>query len=300
MYHSGVFPVIHLVINNRVGVISHVGISRNAVPDGFALCKRRRFLLTVGAGDPGDSLRQLLGQVCTLQGLTGRFLVRSIHRIIPNHFAKNHIRVIGKIAVDGYAVLRLGQMYPVRFYINGTVAFLQEDNIRSDLCTGICLKCRVWQADCPQQFSPLGNVFPDLRRLLIHGALGGNERHDSAGPYLIQSLGKEVIVNQEIVAVELTIRNLVRAKGHVAYGQVKKVFPIRLFKARHFNVGLRVEVLRDPAGDAVQLHTVQTAALHAFRQKSEEIADTARRLQDIAALKAHLLHGSIDCPDHDG
>ena len=51
---------------------------------------------------------------------------------------------------------------------------------------------------------------------------------------------------------------------------------------------------------AVQLHAIQTAAFHAFRQKSEEISDTAGRLQDIAGMKTHLLHGGINRPDHGG
>ena len=88
----------------------------------------------------------------------------------------------------------------------------------------------------------------------------------------------------------------------ISFNDTPPKYELRSWDPEHQKMGkgITLEVLRDPAGDAVQLHTVQTATLHAFRQKSEEIADTARRLQDIAALKAHLLHGSIDCPDHDG
>ena len=37
MHHRGVFPVIHLVIDDGIGIVPHIGISGNAVPDRFAL-----------------------------------------------------------------------------------------------------------------------------------------------------------------------------------------------------------------------------------------------------------------------
>ena len=111
--------------------------------------------------------------------------------------------------------------------------------------------------------------------MLIHSALGCNESNDAAGPHLIQRLGKEVIVNQEVVAVKLSVGNLVRAEGHIADGQVEEILSIRLLKARDSDVRLWVQILRNPSGDAVQLYAVQPAVLHAFRQKTEEIADTA-------------------------
>ena len=82
-------------------------------------------------------------------------------------------------------------------------------------------------------------------------------------------------MNQEIISVELPISDLVRAKGHVANSQIEEIFPVSVFKACDGNIGLWVKVLCDPAGNAVQLHAVQPAIVHAFRQKSEEIADTA-------------------------
>ena len=82
-------------------------------------------------------------------------------------------------------------------------------------------------------------------------------------------------MNQEVVAVKLPVGNLVRAEGHVADGQVEEILSIRLLKAGDGDVRLRVQILRNPAGDAVQLYAVQPAVLHGFRQKTEEIADTA-------------------------
>ena len=183
--------------------------------------------------------------------------------------------MIGKITVDGYAVFGLSQMHPVRLNVDGAVAFLEKNDVARYFCSRIRLEGCIRQTDCTEQLCPLGNIFPHLRRLLVHGALGGNERYNATGPYLIQSLREEVIVNQEIVAVELPVSDLVRAKGHVADSQIEEILPVCVFKACDGNVGLRVKVLCDPAGNAVQLHAVQPAVVHAFRQKSEEIADTA-------------------------
>ena len=82
-------------------------------------------------------------------------------------------------------------------------------------------------------------------------------------------------MNQEVVAVKLSVGNLVRTEWHVADGQVEEILSIRFLKAGDGDIRLRIKILRNPAGDAVQLHAVQPAVLHAFRQKTEEIADTA-------------------------
>ena len=105
-------------------------------------------------------------------------------------------------------------------------------------------------------------------------------------------------MNQEIVAVKLPVSDLVRAEGHIADGQVKEVLAVCLFKPGHRDVRLRIQVLGDPAGDAVQLHAVEGAALHALRQQAEEVADAARGFQNIAAPESHLRHRVIDRPDH--
>ena len=163
MHHGRVFAVIHLVINNRVGIVSHVGIGRNAVPDGFTFGKLRCFFRTISTRDPCDGICQLLRKVCTFQGLTGCFLMRSIHGVIPDHFAEDHFRMISKIAVDGYAVFGLSKMHPVRFNVDSTVTLLQEKDVARHFCSRVCLEGRVRQADCAKQFSPLRDIFPNLR-----------------------------------------------------------------------------------------------------------------------------------------
>ena len=129
VYHSGVFPVIHLVINNGIGIVPYIGISGNAVPDGFTLRQFGCFLCPIGTGDLRDRFSQLLGKVCTFQRLTGSLLVGSIHGIVPDHLAENHIGMIRKVAVDRHAVFRLAKMYPVRLNVDGPVALLQEDDV---------------------------------------------------------------------------------------------------------------------------------------------------------------------------
>ena len=73
-------------------------------------------------------------------------------------------------------------------------------------------------------------------------------------------------MNQEVVAVKLPVRNLVCAEGHVADSQVEEILSIRFLKASDSDIRLRVQILRNPAGNAVQFYAVQPAVLHGFRQ----------------------------------
>ena len=59
-----------------------------------------------------------------------------------------------------------------------------------------------------------------------------------------------------------------------------------------------LELAGDAPGDAVQLHAVQLAFAHAIREHPEEVAHAAGRFQNVAAVKAHLLHGLINGADH--
>ena len=57
-------------------------------------------------------------------------------------------------------------------------------------------------------------------------------------------------------------------------------------------------MLCDASGDAVQLDAVDTGIRQALRFHTEEVADAAAWLQQIAALEAHvlqrLIHGADD------
>ena len=93
---------------------------------------------------------------------------------------------------------------------------------------------------------------------------------------------------------------LVLAEGDVADGEVIKAGAARRLKARHGDVCLGVELLCYAPGDAVQLHAVELAVCHVFRQQAEEVADAHRRLKDAPALEAHAAHGLVDGADDRG
>ena len=97
-----------------------------------------------------------------------------------------------------------------------------------------------------------------------------------------------------------SVRHTVVAKGHIANGQVIEVPPVGGLKARHSDVRLGIEFLRNPACDAVQLNTIQPAAGKGLRHQAKEVAHPHGRLQDIAAFKAKLLDGIVHALNHQG
>ncbi len=96
------------------------------------------------------------------------------------------------------------------------------------------------------------------------------------------------------------VGNLIAAERHVAHGKVEKVFLVGGFKARHGDVGVWIELLGNPARDAVQLYAVEPGRRHALRQQAEEIADAAGRFQNVAGLKAEIFYGLINRLDNRG
>src|SRR5580693_3121128 len=73
--------------------------------------------------------------------------------------------------------------------------FLQEDNVGRDFGASVGLESRVWQPYGPDQVCAFGQILPDGRILFVHGVAARNQRHHTAGPRLVERLGKEIIVN---------------------------------------------------------------------------------------------------------
>ena len=67
---------------------------------------------------------------------------------------------------------------------------------------------------------------------------------------------------------------LILSERHVADGKIIEISPVRRFKSGNGDICLRIELFGNSASNAVQLHAVELAALHGFRQAAEEIADT--------------------------
>ena len=164
-------------------------------------------------------------------------------------------------------------MYPVGLNLDRAVTLLQEYDVGHDLCSGVCLESIVRQADSTEQFSPLSDILTDFGRLLIHRVAGCDERDNSAGSNLIECFRYKVVVYGKVQLVVRLVVHFVVSERHVANSQIKKVPPVSRLKPCHGNVRFRVQLLRDSACDAVQLHAVELAVLHRFRQKSKEVAD---------------------------
>ena len=105
-------------------------------------------------------------------------------------------------------------------------------------------------------------------------------------------------MNGKVQPVIAFIRYMELSKGDIADGNIKKVIREGGFLiALHRNTAFLIKLAGDAAGEIVQLHAIQLAAAHAFRQHTEKIANAAGRLQNVALREAHLPQGGIDASD---
>ena len=139
--HNRIFTVIHFTVNHGVGEVLHIRVSRENVSLIFCIRNIWCFDLNfrVQSLNMLDNFGKLVCQHCTLNGAHGAFLT-AILGAFGGQFAQHHLRVVYKIAVDGKAIFRFAELYPVRLMVDGAVTFLQEDNVADDLCSCICLE----------------------------------------------------------------------------------------------------------------------------------------------------------------
>ena len=232
--------------------------------------------LPVRLGDVGDGLGQLLLQVCPLQRQAGGLRLIAVHILPEGHSSQHHLRVLEEVAVQGYAVLGLAGLNPLRHLLRRAGPFLEKEDVRGDFRAGVGLEGVIGQADCAQQVGLLGQILAYLAVLLVHGALGSDKGHHAARAHLVQRLGDEVVVDEQVLTVIAPVMDLVLAKGHVAHGKVKEIVRvIGVLKAVHGDVRFLIELLGNPPGEGIQLHAVELRTLHPLRQKAEEVADAA-------------------------
>ena len=105
-------------------------------------------------------------------------------------------------------------------------------------------------------------------------------------------------MNGKIQPVIAFVRHMELAEGNIADGNIKKVIREGGFLiALHRDTAFLIKLSGDAPREIIQLHAVELAAAHAFRQHTEKIADTAGRLQNVALREAHLPQGGIDAAD---
>ena len=298
LFHPFIPPVIDLAVLNGIGEVGYGGVGGNPA---VVLRRRVHGALHILPLNVLDGVGKLLGQLRTWDGVAGGVLFTSVHAVVKGHRAQQHIRVFKEVRIDRHAVFIRADVNPRGLNIYRLLALLQEEDVCGNVRAGVGLEGRVGQANRAEQLRTLGDIPADGRILLVHRALAGDEGHDAARTYLVQRLGKEVIVDSEVVLVVSGIGEGIRTEGDVAYGGVEEaVGEGGALKALHADLRFGVQLLRDASRDAVQLHAGQLAVPHGLRQHTEEVAHAAGRLQDVAASEAEIIKALVDGTDDCG
>ena len=79
---------------------------------------------------------ELRGKVCALNGFYGKILL-SVLRTFRSLPAENHFRVTDKVIVDGKSVRIFPKLRPLRLCDAWLLSFLQEQNVRYHVRTGV-------------------------------------------------------------------------------------------------------------------------------------------------------------------
>ena len=222
-----------------------------------------------------DGFTQLLHEIRSGDGVNGHFL-RAVLRVFSGKCAQHHLRMIDKVLIDVIAFRGCADADPARLFNRGAVALLEEQDVRHNARTGIALEGIARQPDCSDEVGASANVPAHAVRLLVHRAAGSDDGHHTARPDKIDGAGNEVIVNQEVIPVILTIRHLERAKGHIADDHIEKVIrKDSLFEALYSDGIALIELLGDSACDTVDFHAVHVRFVHRGREHTHEIANAA-------------------------
>ena len=118
---------------------------------------------------PRYRFAQKIGKIGIFIGLT--HAVHAVLGALHGHLAQHHFRMPDEIAVHVDAVFIRVQMHPIRFDVHNAVTLLEEENVAGHICSGAGLEGRIRQADCPDELSPLGQIFSHDGTFLVHRAL---------------------------------------------------------------------------------------------------------------------------------
>ena len=219
----------------------------------------------------------------------GIMAVCSKGAVVILHPAQHHFRMFHEIGIYRNAVLRISQMHPVRFHLHFPLPFLQKQDIRRHLGSGLRLERCTGKPNRPFQLGPFRQILSHGWIALIHGSFGGNYRHQASRPYQIQCFRDKIIVNSEMILIVGRVMDLIIAKGHISNNHIKKIgLKSSLFKAGNLNLGRLVKLPCYPSGYPIKLHSIAFAVLQRNRHTSEEAADSHRRFQYIAGSESEL------------
>ena len=140
--------------------------------------------------------------------------------------------------------------------VNGAVTFLQKDNVADNTRASVGTESVVGQTNGPQQIGSFCHVLAGGAVLAVHGVARSHKRHDAARTHLVDGFRKEIIVDGESQLVICLIVDLVLTERHIAHRQIVEITAVGGLKTGYGNVCLRVQLLGDAPGDAVQFHTI--------------------------------------------
>ena len=166
--HAAVFTVIDFPVHHREAEIAHIRVSGNRK----VLILRFKivdFKFSNLGMNVLDGIPQEVPKLCIFISNTG-----GLHAVRPAdhlHVAQHHFRVVHKIGVHPDAIGVGGQMHPIGLNIHQSVTFLEEDNVRCDLCAGSGLKGIIRQPDSAEQVGSLGDILSNIGIFLIQRTL---------------------------------------------------------------------------------------------------------------------------------
>ena len=192
-------------------------------------------------------------------------------------------------------------MNPIGFGIKNTVTFLQEDNVRNNSRSGIILKRGIGQTNSTDKVGSLREIPSNGRTFLIKSTATRYESNHTTRANLVQGLGKEIVVNKEVVLIILLIHDLEMTEWHVADCYIKEAIgKMCLFvSANRYSVFL-IELSCNSARKTIKLYSVDLTILHTLGEHTHKVARTARRFKQISALESHLFKSIVHCSDNYG
>ena len=209
--------------------------------------------------------------------------------------------MVDEILVQRDSVFCFSNVYPRCVLLQDSAAFLQKQNVGGNFRTGIALERGVGQAYCADQVTPGGKILAHVLGLFIQCTGGGNERHNAADTQFIYRLGKEVIVNLKMQLIIPAVADLILSKRHIADGKVKEVVrQVGFFIPCNLDFCFLVKLLRDTAGQAIQLHAIQLGivGIELAVPMPEERTNAHTGFQHIAAHAADMLQGAVHGVNH--
>ena len=102
--------------------------------------------------------------------------------------------------------------------VEGTVTFLQENNVADNIRTSVGTERIIRQTDSTQQIGTFCHVLAGGAVLAVHGVAAGHKGNNAARTHLVDGFGEKVVVDRKSQLVVRLVVDLVLTKRYVAHG----------------------------------------------------------------------------------